>query len=299
MSEPGCPYGRCDGTGWVVRDSFNAEMCLCLKRKQVKAALGQEIWDYGSRVRVDTSPLYKPGGVGNPPEIDRTGENLFVRGSYETLLAHLRRGLGGKLLDTECGFRLCIVTDERLKNVFVGNEAYDKRSRKDRDYYDTRNSLGDLIGSEHDLVVILLGYLGHTNKAAPGLLKESLLLRAGLGKPTWVCENTDIPFRGEYMDSPAYPAWGLDVMNYMEQRFETIDLGVAPAPVQEALEPEDINLDEAPAPAPPPKRFARKAESEPAVPGFGGPKQDTFIPGFGGPPKGKKKGGSGPFGGCS
>ena len=296
MSEPGCPYGRCDGTGWVVRDSFNAEMCLCLKRKQVKAALGQEIWDYGSRVRVDTSPLYKPGGVGNPPEIDRTRDNLFIRGTYSTLLAHLRRGLGGKLLDTGCNFHLQIVTDERLKNVFVGNESSKLLKKERREY---NESVGDLIGVEHDLVVIRLGHLGHTNKAAPGLLKESLLLRAGLGKPTWVCENTDIPFRGAYMDSPAYPAWSLDVVDYMEQRYETIDLDVIPAPVQEALDPEDISPDEAPEPEPPPRRFARKDTSEPAVPGFGGPKQDTFIPGFGGPPKGKKKGGSGPFGGCS
>jgi hypothetical protein len=175
------------------------------------------------------------------------------------------------------------VTDERLKNVFVGNESYAARSRKDRDYLQTMNSMGDLIGIESDLVVILLGYLGHTNKAAPGLLKEALMLRAGLSKPTWVAENTDILFQ------PDYPAYSPEVVYYMDQRFETVELeGFEPEP-RPADDPEDVSLDD---PPPPPARTRRAPEprEEPAstkddMGAFGNSKSDD-MGAFGG---GKKK----------
>ena len=279
-----CKYNRCDGSGWFVPNSLNAVPCLCLKVRMARQKLGDGIWIEGGKVEVTETPLYKPGGVGNPPEIDRTTEDLFLRASYYTLRAHLRRALGGKMLDTDCLFRVTIVTDERLKNVFVGNESYAARSRKDRDYLQTMNSMGDLIGIESDLVVILLGYLGHTNKAAPGLLKEALMLRAGLSKPTWVAENTDILFQ------PDYPAYSPEVVYYMDQRFETVELeGFEPAPQPVTTDPEDVGLDD---PPPPPARPRRAPEprEEPAstkddMGAFGNSKSDD-MGAFGG---GKKK----------
>ena len=51
------------------------------------------------------------------------------------------------------------ITDERIKNVFVGNKSYKQRSSKVRDDKDSYNGLKDLVES-HDLIIIRLGVLG-------------------------------------------------------------------------------------------------------------------------------------------
>src|SRR5512137_1002667 len=142
MTDRVCKYGRCDGSGWLVQDSLNAVLCLCGKVRMTRQRLGDDIWVEGAKEKIAETPLYKPGGVGNPPEIDRTGSNLHLKGSYYGLRAHLRRALGGKMFDTDCAFRLNIVTDERLKTVFVGAESYENRSKKERDFIKTHNSMG-------------------------------------------------------------------------------------------------------------------------------------------------------------
>lgn len=278
MTDKTCKYGRCDGSGWVVQDLFNAKACLCLKVQMARKAIGEDLWVGGKAVKIEDTPLYQPGGIGKPPEIDRTGERLFIRGQNEVLFAHLRRALGSKMLDTDCHFRLQVVTDERLKNVFVGNESYEKRSRKDRDQVETMNSLRDLIGGEYDLVVILLGYLGYKNVAGAGLLKEALMLRDSMAKATWVAERLDVAFKD------GYASFSHDVAYYIEQQYETIDLeqvtGVSQAPVQQMVaEVVDVGFDEPPAP---PVRYV--APTPMGGGAFGGSK----------PPKGKKTGS--PFG---
>ena len=239
MSDHVCPLGRCNGSGWIPKDELHDTMCLCLKVRKAKQTLDSThdsdmpLWTYGDKIA--ETPLYKPGGVGKPPEIDRTDERLYLSGSEWAIYAHLRRALGSKLLDTDCQFRLKIVTDQRLKDVYVGNESYEKRSKKDRDDRVVTNSFADLIGVEFDLVIIRLGFLKGKNVAAANLLQEALCLRDASFKPTWIAEEDGRPF------VDGYPAYSPVIKQYIEQRFEwvrleeTAEVGEASRPVEAPL----------------------------------------------------------------
>jgi hypothetical protein len=185
---------------------------LCQKIGRAREKLGV----YWGAQKIPETPLYQPGPEGIPV-VDRTGEWLFLRGTKNDLAAHLRRALGGKLLDTDGNFNLRITTDEEVKRVFVGAESYEKRSKKDRDDRTTMNSLKDLIGG-YDLVVIFMGFLGYKNVAVAGGLKEALLLRSAEAKPTWLMDDCATPLR------EGYPAYSDDLWYYIDQHFEFVDL---------------------------------------------------------------------------
>src|SRR5690606_6881956 len=114
---------------------------------------------------VTDSPLLSLG----EEKVDRTGDNLVLVGcKWVNLLPHLKWALGVKGI----GFRYRIVTDLDIKTVFVGSESYAQRSRSRRDDMATYNSLGDFVGSDYQLAIIRLGFLGHKNIAGAGSLKE-------------------------------------------------------------------------------------------------------------------------------
>jgi hypothetical protein len=110
------------------------------------------------------------------------------------------------------------LTDERIKNVFVGNESYKARSKSRRDEMTTFNSLSDLVGADYDFVIIQLGHLGYKNIAAAGALKEALMIRRTSQKPTWLIEEPDRPFSYECH------SWSEDLQAYVDQHFEVVDL---------------------------------------------------------------------------
>lgn len=194
------PVPGCEGRGHIPvpgSDGMVMKMCRNMYAKAMREHLGREI----SQVKhVSTSPL-----------AERTGDNLFLVGTdWWGLLPHLKLTLAAKGLSFSFG----IVTDQQIKNVFVGNEQYRARPRDRRESAEVFNSLGDLVG-DRDLVIIKLGYIGHRNKAAPGALREALLIRENMGVPTWV-----------FLDS--HRAWthshDEEVEYYLESKFETVEI---------------------------------------------------------------------------
>jgi len=184
-----------------------------------------------------SSPLYVPGGD------DLTEECLFVKGYWRHIAAHLKWMLFHKGLR----FRYRLVTDEKLKNVYLGKEAYAAKAKDLRDADENYNSLTDLIGEDFSLVIICLGYLGYKNVAAAGILKEALMLRETMGKPTWLIEDSDSIW------TEGHRSYSWEVGQYVAERFRTVVItGADPGPRQPAKtiiaapEGEDLCLDDMP-----------------------------------------------------
>lgn len=133
------------------------------------------------------TPLFKRG------EFDRTQENLFIRRTHWlTFLSHFKWVLGSK----SSGFFVRVATDMTLLNVFLGNASLKNRlpsQRTESGELLISNSLEDLLSSP-DLAVLRLGHVIHGNRAAPNVLREALLLRLALGKPTWIVEPLEQVF---------------------------------------------------------------------------------------------------------
>ncbi len=236
----------CDGFGSQQTGENSFRECACVYRRRLRAALGHEI---ACARTVFESPLYSPGVVpGDPPTVDLTGENLKIRGIWQDILSHFKWSLGCKLGDTQFHFTWRLETDERLRTVWVGSEAYGSRSRKKRDDMETFNNLSDLIG-HCDLVVIRLGHLGYPNRAMPGILKEALMMREVAEKATWVVEELSKPFCQDHF------AWDSDVAEHIDRNYRLLDLD----PYKEAVTPVEKPL------ATPTLR-ANKPPPEPAEP---------------------------------
>jgi hypothetical protein len=185
------PAKGCDGQGYILvtKDGteeepwFNPEhvrQCPNLYARQLADHLGPEL---APVKHVTSSPLLELG----PKGTDLTRSNLFITGCpWRNLLPHLKWALGQKRQDFHpLLFFFLILTDEQIKDVWVGNKQYRALSMEDRENVKTYNSLGDLLEGR-DLVIIKLGYLWGRNRAAPGMLKEALLIREALGKATWL-----------------------------------------------------------------------------------------------------------------
>lgn len=215
-----CPFGKCDGSGKIRVDENSDVFCDCLKAnlvaQKIDAAGSMGYTIRTTDVVVPSSPLCGRGSI------DRTGENLLLRGFAEDYeLPHLKRALFGRLM-RNMNFRFVIANDERIKNVWVGNESYGKRSRSRRDEMPTVNALRDLIGEDCDLAIIYLGVIEAKNVEMPRILKEALLLRASFRKGTWLIEKPHKPFDA----SSNYRSWDNNVSYYVDQRFEVVELSL-------------------------------------------------------------------------
>lgn len=202
------PVVGCDqGVHWV--DEWTVQPCFHMYVQQLKRHLGDEI---SQAPKID-SPLLQPSPDGGEPIVDMTKRNIYVQCGWRGFLPHLKTALTFK----GPTFSFCVVNDEKIKSVFVGNEAYKNRTRDDRDDIDVYNNLADLIGDRFDLVIIKLGYLGHKNIAAAGALKEALMHRASINKPTWLLEDTDPNYAWRYAKNE-------EVEFYVDRFFEKIPL---------------------------------------------------------------------------
>lgn len=203
----------CDGRGYMRVDDMVVQPCPNIYRRQLAQHLGSEI--VGAPT-ISGSPLLKLNPGGGPPLVDLTQNNLLIEGcSWNGLLAHLKFVLAFKGLK----HRHKVITDERIKNVFVGAESYKSRAQGLRDEVETYNSIPDLVGANYDLLIIKVGYLGYTNKAAAGALKEALLHRESIGCATWLVHDPERGWTHSY--DP-------DVAQYVDDKFMEITL----APVE-------------------------------------------------------------------
>ncbi len=232
----------CDGTHVFITDPETGEIlinpetggervekCRRIIAQQIEAFLGPEI---ASARRIKGSPLFLSAKKGEPIQTDRTKDNLYIQScTWPKLLPHLRRTLGCKR-HRDDSFTYKVITDQRIKTVFVGDEQYTNRPQSVREDIPTFNSLEDLIG-QCDLLIIQLGYLGYKNVAASGALKEALLLRKTSRKPTWLVDDPDQPWN--YSNDP-------DVELFIDENFEVIEIeGVDPGEGYEALT--DVGMD--------------------------------------------------------
>lgn len=226
VDKPICPKCNapmregCDGQGYILvtkeadpdRPWFNPEhvqQCINLYARQLKAHLGPEL---ALVQHVTSSPLLELGSEG----WDLTRYNLFINECpWKNLLPHLKWALGKRRPGfNPLLFFSLITTDEQLKTVWVGDSSYRSKSIETRDTVKTYNSLSDLL-SDRDLVIIKLGYFGQRNKAAAGLLKEALLFRESLNKPTWLVLEPDKDWSVSY--SP-------DVAQYVKSNFKFVQI---------------------------------------------------------------------------
>jgi hypothetical protein len=212
MAEDVCP--RCNGTRWITDgDGLNVYPCVCMRKQLMHSFLGPELSTAPS-LEDGVSPLYVAtrASAAAPASLDRTTENLFIKCKWPALLPHLKLAIGHRYWHNE-DFKFGVETDERLFNVWVGNEHYKARSAKIRDEKTNYNSLRDLV-EEKDLIIVRLGHIGHPNRAAAGVLKQALMIREVALKPTWVVENPD----GEMPHS-----WSEEVAIYVREHFDVVD----------------------------------------------------------------------------
>lgn len=262
--QPICPHckeprlAECEGGNLFERDpetgnyAINPVTGLAKVRKcprkrvmWMRTFLGPEIL---SACHIKESPFFLSGKKGEPVRVDRTKDNLYIQGcTWPKLLPHLRRTLSCKRLRNN-SYTYSIVTDQKIKTVFVGDEQYTNRPKNVREDIPTFNSLEDLV-CQCDLLIIRLGYLGYKNVAASGALKEALLLRKTFRKPTWLVDDPDQPWN--YSNDP-----GVEL--FIDENFEVIEIeGVDPGEGYEALTDVGIDVEgdeDEPLPKPRPKR---------------------------------------------
>jgi hypothetical protein len=210
---PDCPI--CHGTGSYQTGENDSKQCSCAFWKLAAKRMGPEI---AKADRIFESPIYTPGTEGGKPIVDRSEENLFLKGYWVDLLPHFRLVLSYKLMDRGFIYNFLFTEDERLLQVWLGKESYLARSKKKRDDEITYNSLRDFIGEDQDLVVIRLGRLGYKNQAMPGVLKEALLIRQRSKKTTWLVEEPDSLF------GPNNRSFNDEVGGLIFRSFNIIDL---------------------------------------------------------------------------
>ena len=227
-----CP--ECHGARWKTSGE-KARTCLCLLTEMLSGYLGP---DLNSAPKITYGPLYALDENFNT-KLDRTSENLFIKSTWPVFLPHLRLAIGYSWYN-DSAFRYLILTDERILNVFVGNEQYNNRSRKSRENKDSYNGLKDLVEGSN-LIIVRLGFLGYKNAAAPGALKQALMIREVARKPTWIVRSPE----DEYPRS-----WNDEVALYVKEYFDTVDLSTTtPRTLAEDPSP-SMNVEHYEAPTP-------------------------------------------------
>ena len=215
MAKPLCEI--CSGLSWTIEIQDNDLIpyrCQCFKRTLARSFLGSELTKAPHR----KSDLYLLERHPETGEIigDRTKDDLFIKGPWSEVSGHLRWAVGAKHHDDEC-FRYKMVGDEVLLRCYLGDFAYERRAKQVRDEIDTFNGLHDLVYPD-PLLIVRLGMLAHTNRAAANVLLETLNIRAAESKATWLVEGT-VPF------GTGHKFYNEEVGRYIQENFEVINVG--------------------------------------------------------------------------
>lgn len=264
---PGCPICNNPNGRIEIDEHGSTKQCACSFRSDCRKRLPPDI---SEATPILVSPLLQIRGPGEVL-VDLTTEDLFIKSYWSNLTSHLLLVLTVKMLGCLM-YPFRIVTDSDLRDVYVGARAYTSRSRSHREDVPAFNSLADYIGKDMELVIIRLGFLGHRNRAMPGVLLEALRLRSVAGKPTWIVEEPDSIF------GPGHFSYSEEVAEYIRRRYQVVDLtnpndgrsivprGVEGAPLEED---EGMSLDPAP--------VTRNVMPEPAIPTSGDSRIDMNI----------------------
>jgi hypothetical protein len=253
-----CPL--CGDTGFTYNpeDDTSVQQCICSYKRSLRIHLGLKIAS-APLPENNKSPLFVPPKKhGDSPKVDRTVDNLFLKGYYGDLLPHLKWALGCKGLK----FRFVILSDERVLRIWLGSESH--HSQKDVEGGEGYiESLHDVIGPDVDLFILRLGYLGYPNKSMPGVLHEALLLREAASKPTWIIEQPNSIF------GYGHRSYSDDLAEYIQENFEVIKFKsgkatseIEPQGIDVPVEPiEDVGLGVTPTESPPQPKPVQRAQS--------------------------------------
>lgn len=141
--------------GWIPDGDNHETQCPCLFWKSVFKRMGLEI---AKAPKIPSSPLLTVGQVGSKA-IDRTRDNLFIKGWWRDVASHLFIVLSSKMIK-DLWYPFKIVTENDIFNVRMGLNAYNARPRSRRDEIPVYNTLADFIGGDFELVIIRLGSVG-------------------------------------------------------------------------------------------------------------------------------------------
>jgi hypothetical protein len=130
------------------------------------------------------------------------------------------------------------VTDTTLRQVYMGESSVRARLPNQREDGELPifNSLDDLLAIP-DLVIIRVGFVVYFNRAMASILQEALMLRDGIGKPTWIVEPAGYYFKpwskNEHGIPSGMPCCNDDVAQFVEDHFDSLQLGEAEPPTEE------------------------------------------------------------------
>ncbi len=201
--------------GWVQDGDNHWKQCSCFFWREAKRRMGPEI---GSAPPIDYSPLLMPGRVGGEVSVDRTNENLFIKGWWADVVSHLFIVLSCKMMNSGLWYPFKVVNENEIFNVRMGLYAYGSRPKGKRDEIQVFNTLADFLGGDYELVIIRLGSAGHKNRALPGYFKEALTTRTMITKATWIIEEPDSIF------GPGHFAYDESVGDFVSNNFTPVDL---------------------------------------------------------------------------
>lgn len=204
---------KCNNTGTivvVVGTETRGQSCECLQRVRLFEYLGDQLY---------AAPEWRYSALYNE-QADRTKDSLFLRGKGPLARAHIRWVLRHKFQHTNGKFRYLIATDERLKNVFVGDESYSQMNPEDRGSRRTYNNLASVV-QPPDLLIIELGRLRGRHGGGPKAFLNAIAGR-GAAKPTWVIE-------GDVLFTVGHTAYSEEAADHLREHFEEVPLGGASA----------------------------------------------------------------------
>jgi hypothetical protein len=216
VGQPTKTCAICNGAGKVRVNDDTWKSCWCSFSRMFSARVGIAI---ASSRTLDSSPLYAPA-TSTTPAVDLTKSNVYLTGWSQDIMAHVKFAMIAKYLEHDLHYYMRLVTDEQLKSVYLGEMSYKSKKSKDRDLEASvsYNTLSDFIGPDLHLAIIELGTLGYPNRAMPGILKESLLIRQAAGKPTWIFDTPEKPW------SPGHFSYNDDVCEYVSRYYKSINL---------------------------------------------------------------------------
>lgn len=217
---------KCDGSGWIpleaTMDDSNPDWhlgskkaCECQTIKPLRQYLGDVFAD---SPMVRSSPLYSVTQNCQAAATDRTTDHLVLTGSWSTVETHIKFALVSKWLVhlgtglNRMTFR--IVTDRQLKTSHFADRNNDGARKGDR-----VERLDQLLGPEHGLVILRLGFLGGAYSEMPELLLSVMRERVEMAKrPLWIIVDPKYPLKKGMV------AWSESVEAYVDERFGKVAL---------------------------------------------------------------------------
>jgi hypothetical protein len=163
----------CTGVGWCMKDDVPHE-CMCGYLRRIQAGMPS----YLKKATVKKEHV-------RLSIVNQTKDNLFLTANWNDVMAVLKI-----LLMTSNRF-IRDTNDLDLKEVYVGSLS---KKSKSIDYEGViYNSLADFV-IPPDLLVVRLNFISNSNKAAAGVLEDSIKLRVDYGKPVWLVSDPTDPF---------------------------------------------------------------------------------------------------------